>query len=83
MKSEPSALPVVLMFSLLAAVLYFAHQKNMDNIGEEGLKTFTASCGQAHFQFKKVFNGSSFVGYFGLDGVEIERIPESCVITSK
>lgn len=83
MKGEASALPVVLMFSFLAAVLYFAHQKNMDNIGEEGLKTFTASCGQAHFQFKKVFNGSGFVGYFGLDGVEIERIPESCVITSK
>lgn len=83
MKSEPSALPAVLMFSLLSAVLYFSHQKNMDNIGEEGLKTFTATCGQAYFQFKKVFNGTSFVGYFGLDGVEIERIPESCVITSK
>lgn len=83
MKGEASALPVVLMFSLMAVVLYFAHQKNMGKIDIESGKILSATCGQAHFQFKKVFNGSSFVGYSGLDGVEIERIPESCVITSK
>ena len=82
MKSEPTALPVVLMFSFLAVVLYFAHQKNMDKIEIESSKIFTATCGQTHFQYKKIFNGSRFVGYFGLDGVEIERIPESCVISS-
>ena len=83
MKGEGSALPVVLIFSLAAFVLYFAHQKNADEIAIEARKIFSATCGQNHFQFKKVFNGSSFVGYSGLDGVEIEQIPESCVITSK
>ena len=83
MKGESSALPMVLMFSLMAVVLCFAHQKNIDKIDIERGKIFSATCGQTNFQFKKVFNGSSFVGYAGLDGVEIDRIPESCVITSK
>lgn len=83
MKGEASALPVVLMFSLATFVLYFAHQKNIEKIDIESGKIFSATCGKTHFQFKKVFNGSSFVGYARLDGVEIERIPESCVITSK
>ena len=82
MKGEASALPMVIMFSLAAFVLYFAHQKNMDGIGIESGKIFTATCGHERFQFKKVFSGSRFAGYARLDEVEIERIPESCVITS-
>lgn len=73
MKGEGSALPVVLIFSLAAFVLYFAHQKNMDGIGIESGKIFTATCGHERFQFKKVFSGSSFVGYSGLDGVELNK----------
>ena len=71
------------IFSLAAITIYFSYNQDMEHKQAMQSKVFTAVCGERSFIYKMRFDGSSFVGYFNLDGDEISRIPEDCVITSK